>query len=244
MELLKDKLFNGISFEILKEGIGQSSWRPFQVTMRVTNTNEKKKKLSINVNYISIHHGLKKGSVLCFSFGSYGSFLQSHAFVDMNLDFCENYQNEIEQACDGDRMELIVNDGKIASLLLIRDGGKWYITESSESGSINTNIKNKIEHFEYLEEKFGLTLQKFSVRVIDENSLDLFCEVLAMNGEVGEDGFNIEVAIYDADDNIVKLDSISRYDNDFKGFEVFHFGPIKLDISVEEISKIRIYPTR
>ena len=163
---------------------------------------------------------------------------------DMTLDFCENYQNEIEQACDGDRMELIVNDGKIASLLLIRDGGKWYITESRESGSINTNIKNKIEHFEYLDEKFGLTLQKFSVRVIDENSLDLFCEVLAMNGEVSEDGFNIEVAIYDADDNIVKLDSISRYDNDFKGFEVFHFGPIKLDISVEEISKIRIYPTR
>jgi hypothetical protein len=162
----------------------------------------------------------------------------------MTLDFCENYQNEIEQACDGDRMELIVNDGKIASLLLIRDGGKWYITESRESGSINTNIKNKIEHFEYLDEKFGLTLQKFSVRVIDENSLDLFCEVLAMNGEVSEDGFNIEVAIYDADDNIVKLDSISRYDNDFKGFEVFHFGPIKLDISVEEISKIRIYPTR
>ena len=95
MELLKDKMFNGISFEILREGIGQSSWKPFQVIMRVTNTNEKKKKLSLKVNYISIHHGLKKGSVLCFDFGSYGSFLQSHAFVDMNLDFCENYQNDI-----------------------------------------------------------------------------------------------------------------------------------------------------
>ena len=244
MELLKDKMFNGISFEILKEGLGQNSWKPFVVTMRVTNTNEKKKKLSLKVNYISIHHGLKKGSVLCFDFGSYGSFLQSHAFVDMTLDFCENYQNEIEQACDGDRMELIVNDGKIASLLLIRDGGKWYITENSESGSINTNIKNKIEHFEYLDEKFGLTLQKFSVRVIDDNSLELFFEVLAMNGETRHEGFNIEVAIYDSDDNIVKFACISRHDNDFKGFEVFHFGPLKLDIPVEEIGKIRIYPTR
>ena len=49
--------------------------------------NEKKKKLSLKVNYISIHHGLKKGSVLCFDFGSYGSFLQSHAFHFLDHHF-------------------------------------------------------------------------------------------------------------------------------------------------------------
>lgn len=239
MELLKDLQFKGISFEILKEDL-QNSWDSFVVTMRVTNNNETKKKLRLKVHYISVTNGLMDGTICCLDFGSYGSFLQPHAFADIPIDF----NTGIQHACDGDRIELEINEGKIASLILMRENSNWYIADHKDSYSINTNLKNRIEHFEYIDEKFGLTLQKFSIRVIDENTLDLFCEVLAMNGEVSEEGFNIEVAIYDTDDNIVELYSISRYNNDFKGFEVFHFGPIKLDILVEEIGKIRIYPTR
>ena len=65
-----------------------------------------------------------------------------------------------------------------------------------------------------------------------------------MNGEVPEDDFNIEFAIYDTNNDIVYTDSESKYADDFKGFEVLTFDYIKLDITVDEISKIRIYPTR
>lgn len=239
MELFNNKDFKGFTFEILKEE-KENSVYGFTVLMRATNHNNKKKKLKIKSHYISIESGLIEGNVRGLDIGSYGSFIQPEAFIDLGLYYYDN----IRRACDGDRIELEINDGNIASLLLKRERGQWWIIEDKSRISINKDLKNRIEHFEYIDEKFGLTLQKFSVRIIDDNSLDLFCEVLATNGEVSEEGFNIEVAIYDINDNIVKLTSLSRYDNDFKGFEVFHFGPIKLDITVDEIGKIRFYPTR
>jgi len=53
----------------------------------------------------------------------------------------------------------------------------------------------------------------------------------------GTDGI---LLIYDIDDNI--LYHTSLHSSDFKGFEVYNFGTLKLDIPVDEISKIRIYP--
>ena len=105
---------------------------------------------------------------------------------------------------------------------------------------INLNLKNKVEHFESIEEQFGLTLQKFSVKIVDETSFKLFCEVLALNGEAVNHSFGVEVAVYDSDDNIVYHTSL--HSNDFKGFEVYNFGTINLDIPVDEVSKIRVYP--
>ena len=77
-------------------------------------------------------------------------------------------------------------------------------------------------------------------RVVDETSFKLFCEVLALNGEVVNQSFGVEVAVYDSDDNIVYHTSL--HSSDFKGFEVYNFGTINLDIPVDEVSKIRIYP--
>ena len=75
-----------------------------------------------------------------------------------------------------------------------------------------------------------------------ENSLDLYFEVLALNGKVEKSNFTIEAAIYDLENDIVYHTSLSS--SDFKGFEIYHFGKICLDITVDEISKIRIYPIR
>ena len=74
----------------------------------------------------------------------------------------------------------------------------------------------------------------------DENSLDLFCEVLALDGKVEKSSFTIETAIYESDNDIVYHTRL--HSSDFKGFEVYHFGTIRLDITVDEISKIRVYP--
>ena len=152
--------------------------------------------------------------------------------------------DDITGAYNGDRIELIVNDGKFATLRLLRERGQWTIVESIERSTYNRDLKSKIEHFEAIEEQFGITLQNFSVKVEDENSLKLFCEVLAINGEIPENDFTINIAIYDNNNDIVYTDSETKYAEEFKGFEVLTFDYIKLDITVDEISKIRIYPTR
>ena len=230
MELLKDKLFNGISFEIIKEEYREGFSYPFRLLLRVTNFNDHKKKLEVSMNYISVKFGLKKYWVQ--------EFIPDNSFVDLAFLY-----TDITAAYEGDRIEMEINEGKFASLRLIRERGQWYIVESIERSTYNRELKNKIEHFEAIEEQLGITLQNFSVKVVDENSLDLFCEVLALNGELPKEDFTINVAIYDNNNDIVYTDSESKYADDFKGFEVLTFDYIKLDITVDEISKIRIYPT-
>ena len=241
MQLLKDLDFKGIKFDIIAEGISNDCWHWFTITMRTENFNDVKKKVKLNARYISVVNGLIDVRTMSPSGMNYdgGRYLQPHSFVDVGIGF-----EVIKEAHDGDRIELEANDGRIASLLLIRASGQWYILETKEQNTINRDIKKRIEHFESIDEKFGLVLQNFSVQVEDETSLKLFCEVLALNGEVPEEGFKIEVAFYDMDNNIVGHTSLSKYDDEFKGFEVFSFGTIRLPISVDEIGKIRIYPTR
>jgi hypothetical protein len=231
MNLLKDKSFNGISFEIIREEYHEGYSSPFWLFLRVMNFTDHKKKIDINMNYISIRHGLKKSWAQ--------EFIPDNSFVDLTFLY-----DDITAAYEGDRIEMEINDGKFASLKLIREKGNWMVVESVERSTYNRELKNRIEHFEAIDEQFGITLQNFSVKVEDENSLNLFCEVLALNGEVPQKGFNVEVAIYDSDNSIIYQTSISKYDGDFKGFEVFNFGTIRLDIPVDEISKIRFYPTR
>lgn len=231
MNLLKDKKINGITFEIIREEFREGYSCPFCLFLRVTNFTDHKKKIDIHLNYISSKHGLKKSWQQ--------EFIPNNSFVDLSFLF-----DDITKAYDGDRIEMVVNEGKFATLRLIREKGQWSIVESIERNTYNRQLKSKIEHFEAIDEQFGITLQNFSVKVEDENSLNLFCEVLALNGEVPQKGFNVEAAIYDSENSIVYQTSLSKYDGEFKGFEVFNFGTIRLDIPVDEISKIRIYPTR
>lgn len=231
MELLKDKLFNGISFEIIREEYREGYYSPFWLFLRVTNFTDHKKRINVSINYISVKHGLKK-------FGQ-EEFIPDNSFVDLEFLY-----NDITAACDGDRIEMEINKGQFASLRLIRERGNWMVVESTERSTYNRELKSKIEHFESIEEQFGITLQNFSVKVEDENSLKLFCEVLASNGEIPENDFTINIAIYDNNNDIVYTNSESKYAEEFKGFEVLTFDYIKLDITVDEISKIRIYPTR
>ena len=170
------------------------------------------------MDYISIKHGLKK-------IWAPQETIPENTFILFDYSY-----EDITTAFDGDRIEMIVNDGNFATLRLLRERGQWIIIESIERSTYNKELKNRIEHF--------------SVKVVDENSLNLFCEVLALNGEVPQKGFNVEVAIYDSENSIIYQTSLSKYDGEFKGFEVFNFGTIRLDIPVDEISKIRIYPTR
>lgn len=231
MELLKDKSFNGISFEIIKEEFLEGYSCPFRLLLRVTNFTDHKKKIDVRMNYISIKYGLKKDWAQ--------EFIPNNSFSDLRFLY-----DDITAAYDGDRIEMEINDGKFASLRLIRERDNWMVVESIERSTYNKELKSKIEHFESIDEQFGIILQNFSVKVEDENSLKVFCEVLALNGEIPDNDFTINIAIYDNNNDIVYTDYESRYAEEFKGFEVLTFDSIRLEITVDEISKIRIYPTR
>ena len=237
MELLKDKNFQGVSFDIIDDGYIKSN-SYYSIIIKVTNHNDRRKKIQLKARYISVEKGLLDTYGGIDMLGS-GRFLQPKSFVNVAMDF-----NELTRLCNQDRIELYVNEGAIASLLLIRENGQWYIKEQKEMFIISNDLKKRIEHFEAIDEQFGITLQNFSVKVEDENSIKLFCEVLALNGNLPKEDFTINVAIYDNNNDIIYTDSESKYADDFKGFEVITFNRIDLDIIVDEISKIRIYPTR
>lgn len=238
MELLKDKLFNGISLDIINDGYIKSK-SYYSIIVRVTNHSDHKKKVQLKARYISIEEGLLNTYGSIDILGGSGTFLRPQSFVNVAMDF-----EKLKRLHNQDRIEFDINEGSIASLLLIREREQWWIEESKERSTYNKNLKSKIEHFEAIEEKFGIILQNFSVKVDDENSLKLFCEILALTGEIPKNDFTINIAIYDNNNEIVYTDSKTKYAEEFKGFEVLTFNYIKLDITVDEISKIRIYPTR
>ncbi len=249
MELLKDISFQEISFEIIKEELIESD-NSLALTMRVFNHSKSKKNVEARMYYHSVNKGVLDVYTDPFRLSCSGCLLPAGSFVDAVLT-CE----ELMEVTEGDRLEITLEIGnkKYPAFIAIKQLDDWYVFEDNQisskrkdrsSKSLNKEIKNRIENFEFIEEQFGLSLQKFSVRIVDEFSFKLFCEVIALNGEVPKEGFNIEVAVYDTDDDIVYQDCIKRFDGDFKGFEVYNFGVITLDIPVEEIGKIRIYPTR
>ena len=166
MELLKDKKINGISFEITKE---EFSNRYFKIYLRVTNFTDHRKKIKVRMDYISTKHGLKK-------------IWAPQEIIPEKTFFVFDYSyDDITTAYDGDRIEMVINEGSIATLRLLREKGQWAIVESIERSTYNRELKSRIEHFEAIDEQFGITLQNFSVKVEDENSLNLFCEVLALS---------------------------------------------------------------
>lgn len=239
MDLLKEREFKGLFFEILNEKVQNDDYyRRLKLIVRVYNFNDKKKKIALDLRYISVFSGMKDSTCWTMGFGS-GRFLQSNAFVDVEMTF-----DDVTKIQDGDRIEFEINEGRIAALLLTRENDQWYIVESKDTSSISKQLKTRIEHFESIEEQFGLALQHFSVKVIDDTSLKLFCEVLALNDDVIDTGFTIEIAIYDLDYNIIYRDERSKDAWEFKGFEVFEFNVKDLDISIEEIGRIRFYPSK
>lgn len=238
MELVKDCNFCGFCFEILDGGYLHS--RYYTVILKVRNLLPTRNRIYIEAQYISIERGILNVDHTEPSKIEYsdGLSMVPNSFVDVKLQF-----EELQRMRDGDRIELIVNKGKIATLLLLREDEQWYIIQGNDGKSFSMSLKNKIEHFESIDEQYGLSLQNFSVNVKDDYHLELFCEVLALNDARLEDAFSISYAIYDKDGEIVKCGKNHKWSNEFKGFEVFEFE-IELEDSIDNIGKIRIYPTK
>ena len=235
MELLKNKDFRGLFIDIT----GEACLGSFVLNLCVTNLSDFKKNIILKAIYSSVDKGYIDQYITDpTSLKHEGIELLPNSFANVKI----KYSTGVMKALDGDRVQLELNDGDLKSMVLIREKSKWYIQDIKDSELTVSNLIRKIEHFESIDEKFGLMLQNFSIKVINKKTIKLFCEVLSYDGDTHNEPFNIEVAIYDQKNNIVSLNTISKYD--FKGFEVLGFGPINLDIPIDEISKIRFYPTK
>lgn len=257
----KELDFKGLSLELLQAEIDKEDFprERFRAILRIKNVSGSKKKIAIKedgTKYISRKSGLEYAyQIIPYQFAlSEGTFINPDSFVDIKIRF-----DIVKESYSGDRMEIELRDLAIIPLVYFDNQWFWSTNEIEYFGGnsglrqditreeiklLKKQLKNKIEHFESIDEKFGLSLQNFSFEITNWNTLKVFCEVLALNGEIPKEDFTVELAIYDSDNDIVCLESISKNGDDFKGFEVFGFGPIKLDFPIDEISKIRIYPTR
>lgn len=257
----KELDFKGLHLELLQADVDKEDFprERFRAILRIKNVSESKKKIAIKedgTKYISKKTGLEYAyQIIPYQFAqSDGTFINPDSFVDIKIRF-----DIVKESHSGDRMELELRDMAIIPLVLLDNQWYWCTNEIEYVGSesefrqemtreekkfLKKQLKSKIEHFESIDEKFGLLLQNFSFEIVDWNTLQFFCEVLALDGETSKEDFNIDMVIYDKYNDIASLKSMSKYGNDFKGFEVFGFGPIQLDFPIDEISKIRIYPTR
>lgn len=238
MELLKGTDLNGVFMEILNAYSDDDD--NFTVTIRISNKRSKSLKFKLDAKYISVDYGVKtcedKEPSDIKSYGD-GLILLPNSFADVKVMF-----EDIIDAIKGDRM--IIDIEKYANLIiLLGEQDEWFVVEKSIFDDYSKNLKTHVEHFEVIENKFGIRLQNFSIRYVNDHTIKVFCEVWSLEGKRTKDSFTIEVAIYDEEDNIIDQCAISKYNGEFTGFEVFNFGERSLDISLTEIGKIRFYPT-
>ena len=235
MQKLIDTIIKGFSISI--KNIKLSDEKNLIFVVRFFNTRDVCQKLAIEGSrMISRNTGvLYPERITPFEVGynSSGIELLPNSFVDANIKFAT------EKLLSGDKIELCLY--KKAKLLIEYTDGDWYVNDCNELVE-GTNLITRIEHFEVLEDKIGIILQNFSIRIGD-GYISAYCEVLS-NGEGPKCDFSVEVAVYDKNNQIVAFGSIHKNKDDFMGFEVFSFSSLSVDIPLNEISKIVFYPTK
>lgn len=238
MDLLKDLNYNGLHFSIqgLKKKYETSEF-PY-LLLRVENKRNNSYFLNLaGTRYISQKYGiLELDRCMPGHIDSeYNNMeLISNSFVDLQLEF------NLLETNNGDRMEVRVNRKLI---LLELNNDNWCILELPKEKKKN-NKNFTIEHFESLEEKVGIVLQNFSVRVNEKGTeLRPFCEVLPY-GDGPYFDFAVEVVAYNKDNEIINFSRIQRNKEDFLGFEVFCFSTMYLDENVSNVDRIVFYPVK
>lgn len=107
------------------------------------------------------------------------------------------------------------------------------------------DLTSKIERVEAFEERVGVRFQGMSAFLDADDddyiSLQVHGEIHASSGAELTDDVNVVIAVYDQSDRVIGTDT-SYYNSDsFFGFEAFSES---LNLSVKNISKIRIYPKK
>lgn len=235
MQQFENLDINGVYVDIISSRKDDDD---FNIMLRITNKRDTNVNTSLEGSrYISIEKGiqeLKRTSPSKMCYNSLGIDFLPNSFLDVEMEF------KIDDILDEDRFELQLS--KLGKFLLIRKNGTWFVDDERTIAKQEKELDTMLEHFEALEEKIGISIQNMSAKLVSEDEIKLYCEVISPNGEPPLSSFSIEVAIYNKSNKIIGFSSIRRDKDDFIGYEVFSFGQHRGDVS--EISKIRFYPTK
>lgn len=107
------------------------------------------------------------------------------------------------------------------------------------------DLTSKIERLEAFEDRLSVEFKNLSAFLDDSDedymSIDVHGELHAANGSELRDNVEVVIAAYDSSDRVVGTDT-TYFDNEsFFGLETFSSS---INISVKNISKVRIYPKK
>lgn len=103
------------------------------------------------------------------------------------------------------------------------------------------SILKKIERLEAFEERLDVRFENISVKIYENNSVSVYCEIHSNKGTAIEKSIKIECIAYDAESQILEVKNTYVSKDDFFGFEIleFYFGDGGI---ADKISKLRLYP--
>ena len=105
------------------------------------------------------------------------------------------------------------------------------------------SVLKKIERLEAFEERFGISIQNFSIE--NFSLFNIYCEVHPIIGTSITEDIELQCVVYDLDGLILKKTYYRLKMNDFFGFEVVNFTFYSDFIEmIPQISKIRIFPKK
>ena len=105
------------------------------------------------------------------------------------------------------------------------------------------SVLKKIERLEAFEERFGISIQNFSIE--NFSLFIIYCEVHPIEGNSIKEDIELQCVFYDLDGLILNKTYYRLKKTDFFGFEVVNFTFYSDVIEmIPQISKIRIYPKK
>lgn len=240
---LRDILINELSFEVIKDdGYNKKRFESYTIILKVTNHSVSDINFKLRIRYTSILFGLMVDDFI--SSENATSLMNSTFIIEQgSFGILRVRFNEITEVRDGDRMEFEIN-GK-TKLLLIRNKGEWFVLDKQTKALDFLNyqeLESKIEHFETIEDRMGITIQNFSLRYSNDRTLYIDFEIIATNTNYYKKAFCIYTIIYDRDNNIVSMVHDFTGNDGFKGYGKFSGVFHNFDLPISEIGLIRIYP--
>jgi hypothetical protein len=228
----------------------------FVIYLKVQNKSSETQKINVlKANYITIVGEQIVQDSWLNGYLKDEDLLMPNAFKQAGLIF---YKPKLKQIEQNDVIYITIElpkKSKEQSFCFQYKEGKWLLTNSTINNieleltpkQINDihakSLLNKIERLEAFEERFGISIQNFSIE--NFSLFNIYCEVHPTIGTSIKEDIELQCVVYDLDGLILKKTYYRLKMNDFFGFEVVNFTFYSDFIEmIPQISKIRIYPKK
>ena len=177
--------------------------------------------------------------------------LMPNSFKKAGIEF---YKSKLKNVSSGDVIYIPIElpeDGIKFTFSFQKKENDWLLINKEKAEieikltpkQLEKNLLKAIERFETFEERLEVSIQNLSVRVKDNGWFTLFCELHSTNGTTIKETITIECVAYDKEGLVIKKNTDTAFSEEFFGFKVIEMSFYQNGI-VEQVSKIRIYPTK